>query len=215
MIGFLGGTGPEGRGLALRFALAGQDVMLGSRDSSRAVAAAEELTPLLPDGISITGAENLEVATKAEIVFVTVPYNAHQQTLSSLTEAISNKILVDVVAPLVFDRGKAKAITVPEGSAARQAQSLLPSSRVVAAFHNISAEDLLIPDREVNCDVIVCSDDEGAKSDIMNLAQLIPGVRGVNGNGLDCARYVEELTALLLNINRIHKSRSMIKIVGV
>jgi len=215
MIGFLGGTGPEGRGLALRFAIAGRDVMLGSRDSSRAVAAAQELTSLLPDGSCITGAGNLEVAKKAEIVFVTVPYNAHQQTLVALTDAISDKILVDVVAPLAFDRGRAQAITVPEGSAAQQAQSLLPNARVVAAFHNISAEDLLIPDREVNCDVIVCSDDKNAKSDIMKLAEVIPGVRAVNGNGLDCSRYVEELTALLLNINRIHKSRSMIKIVGV
>ena len=214
MIGFLGGTGPEGRGLGLRFAMAGQEVLIGSRDPGRAQAAAQEILALAP-GTRVTGVGNLEAARRGDVVFITVPYAAHQETLATLTEELSGKIVVDVVAPLVFSRGRAQAVPVTEGSAAQQAQALLPQARVVGAFHNISAEDLLTPEKTIDCDVVVCSDDGEAKTQVMALAELIRGVRAVDGNGLECSRYLEELTALLLNINRIYKGHSMVKIVGI
>ena len=123
--------------------------------------------------------------------------------------------MVDVVVPLEFGRGGARAIEVPEGSAAQQAQAILHDSRVVGAFHNVSAEELLKPEMRIDSDVIVCSDDTEAKSQIMKLAEVINGVRAVDGDGLHNSRYVEEFTAMLININRIYKTHSTIKIVGI
>ena len=214
MIGFIGGTGPEGRGLALRFAMAGGEVAIGSRDASRAAAAAESVKALA-DGLSVIGGLNDEVAERAETVFIAVPYAGHRATLESLRERLDGKTVVDVVAPIAFERGAARAVAVEEGSAAEQAQKLLPNSRVVGAFHNLSAEELLKPDALIDADVVVCADDADAKSAVMNLAETIEGVRAVDGGALANSRYVEELTALLININRIYKAHSTIKIAGI
>lgn len=214
MIGFLGGTGPEGRGLALRLALAGEKVLLGSRDEGRAREAAEGLAAQVPPG-SIGGAVNADVARQSDIVFVVVPYDAQRNTLESLRDELAGKTVVDVVAPLAFSKGRISAIRVEEGSAAQQAQAILPESTVIAAFQTISAQDLLVPERPLDTDVVVCGDDASAKQIIMALADRITGVRAVDGGALENARYVEDFTALLLNINRIYKARSKIKIVGI
>lgn len=214
MIGFVGGTGPEGRGLALRFALAGETVMIGSRDLGRAEEAVNSVSESAPPG-SIRGGLNDQIAANSDIVFVAVPFAGHQPTLEGLRDQLDGKIVVDVVAPLTFSRGQVSAIVVDEGSAAQQAQAILPNSRVVAAFQNISAEDLLIPARAIDSDVIVCSNDSEAKAQIIALANIINGARGVDGGKLENARYVENFTALLLNINRIYKAHSTIKIVGI
>ena len=214
MIGFIGGTGPEGRGLALRFALAGEQVVIGSRDQGRAEDAAHSVAEHVPPG-SIQGRLNDWTAAESDIVFVAVPFGGHQATLEGLRNRLEGKIVVDVVAPLAFSRGQVSAIMVEEGSVAQQAQATLPNSRVVAAFQNISAEDLLIPDRAIESDVIVCSDDPEAKAQVIALADMIQGTRGVDGGGLQNARYVEDFTALLLTINRIYKAHSTIKIVGI
>ena len=214
MIGFVGGTGPEGRGLALRFALAGEQVMIGSRELGRAEEAAQSVAEFAPPG-SIRGHLNDQTAAESDIVFIAVPFGGHQATLESLQNQLDGKIVVDVVAPLAFSRGQVSAILVDEGSAAQQALAILPNSRVVAAFQNISAEDLLIPDRAIESDVIVCSDDAEAKTQVIALADTIKGARGVDGGKLENARYVEDFTALLLNINRIYKAHSTIKIVGI
>lgn len=214
MIGFIGGTGPEGRGLALRFAMAGEDALIGSRDAARAAAAAESVNSLA-DGLRVGGALNEEVAERADIAFIAVPYAGHRATLNALRERLVGKIVVDVVAPLEFKRGAASAVLVEEGSAAQQAQISLPNSRVVGAFHNLSAEELLKPSAVIDADVIVCADDSDAKSETMALAETISGVRAVDGGGLANSRYVEELTALLININRIYKAHSTIKIAGI
>jgi NADPH-dependent F420 reductase len=214
MIGFIGGTGPEGRGLALRFALAGEQVIIGSRDIGRAEEAAQSIAEHAPEG-SIQGALNDRTATESDVVFVAVPFGGHRATLEGLRDQLDSKIVVDVVAPLAFSRGQVSAILVDEGSAAQQAQKILPNSRIVAAFQNISAEDLLIPDRPIESDVIVCSDDAEAKAQIIALADVIVGTRGIDGGKLENARYVEDFTALLLNINRIYKAHSTIKIVGI
>lgn len=214
MLGFIGGTGPEGRGLALRFAMAGEQVLIGSRDGARAGEAAESLSPSVPPG-SVRGALNPAVASQSDIVFVAVPYAAHRDTLASLKEHLGGKVVVDVVAPLAFSRGRARAVPVEEGSVALQAQAILPRSKVVAAFQTISAHDLLVPDKAIDSDVVVCADDDEARKVVMKLAETIRGLRAVNGGGLENARYVEDFTALLLNINRIYRAHSAIKIVGI
>lgn len=214
MYGFIGGTGPEGRGLALRLAMTGEKVLIGSRDETRAKDAAQSISGHVSDGL-VSGAENRFVAREADILFIVVPYAAQRDTLTALKEELAGKIVVDVVAPLVFEKGKATAVTVEEGSAALQAKAILPESRIVAAFQNISARDLLEPDASVDSDVVVCADDEEAKQVVMKLAESIKGVGAVNGGGLENARYVENFTALLLNINRIYKAHSKIKIAGI
>ena len=214
MIGLIGGTGPEGRGLALRFALAGKQVWIGSRDETRAREAAASVLSLAPQ-TSVSGAANNDVAKRADIVFVTVPYAAQRQELQAVRDQLAGKIVVDVVAPVAFSHGEARVMAVAEGSAALQAQAVLPGSTVVAAFQTISAHDLLVPDRSIDSDVVVCADDREAKEVVMHLAERIAGVRAVNGGGLKNACYVENLTALLLNVNRLYKARCAIKIVGI
>ena len=213
-IGFIGGTGPEGRGLALRFALAGEDVVIGSRDPDRAENAARSISVAVP-AASIRGRVNADAARMSDIVFVAVPYSGPRETLERLSEHLSGKVVVDVVAPLSFDGGKVSAVRVREGSAALQAQAVLSESTLVAAFQTISARDLLVPERPIESDVVVCSDVDDAKRLVIELAEKIQGVRGVDGGGLENARYVEDFTALLLNINRIYKAHSTVKIVGI
>ena len=213
-MGFIGGTGPEGRGLALRFALTGHPVVIGSRDQSRAAEAASGLLEQA-GGADITGSVNTEAVEKADIGFVVVPYGGMAPTLESLRPLLAGKIVVSVVAPLEFVDGQPGAVRVDEGSAAQQAQAILPESTIVAAFQTISARDLLRPDRPMDSDVVVCADDQGAKQTVMSLAQEIDGLRPVDGGGLQNARYVEDFTALLLNINRIYKAHSAIKIAGI
>ena len=214
MLAFLGGTGPEGRGLALRLALAGEEVVIGSRDESRAKEAADSLKELAP-GAAISGEANDTAAQHGDIIFVTVPYEAQKPLLEQAASYLTGKVVVNVVAPLAFSKGKARAIAVEEGSAAMQAQHILPDSYVVAAFQNISASELVIPDKRMEGDVVVCSDHQEPKQQVMDMVGKIAALRPVDGGGLEYARYVEDFTALLLNINRIYKCHSMIKIVGV
>ena len=138
MIGFLGGTGPEGRGLVLRLALAGEDVIIGSRDGSRAAAAAEEVAGLAP-GAVVEGALNEETAARADVVFIAVPYSAQRPTIEPLAGHLAGKVVVGVTVPVRFSKGAASIQPVPDGSAALEIQALLPKSMVVAAFQTISA----------------------------------------------------------------------------
>ena len=214
MLAFLGGTGPEGRGLALRLALAGEEVVIGSRDESRAKEAADSLKELAP-GAAISGEANDTAAQRGDTIFVTVPYEAQKPLLEQTATYLTGKVVVNVVAPLAFSKGRARAIAVEEGSAAMQAQQILPDSYVVAAFQNISASELVIPDKRMEGDVVVCSDHQAPKQQVMEMVRKIVSLRPVDGGGLEYARYVEDFTALLVNINRIYKCHSMIKIVGV
>ncbi|MCH7606873.1 MAG: NADPH-dependent F420 reductase [Chloroflexi bacterium] len=215
MLAFLGGTGPEGRGLALRFALAGELTIIGSRDAARAAAAAEELLQLAP-GARIEGAANADAAARADVVFLTFPYEGQRPTLELLGDALSGKVVVNVIAPMQFQRGRgASAIDVEAGSAAEEAQELLPTSLVAAAFQNASAEELQEPGLTMEGDVIICSDHQSAKDCVKDLVPKIPNLRPVDGGSLANARYVEQITPLLVNINRIYKIQAGIKIVGV
>ena len=220
-LAFLGGTGPEGKGLALRLALAGEAVIIGSRDAERAQAAAEQLAAV-GDGIgsNCAGADNLEAASQASVIFLTVPYEAQRPLLEQLRESVREplrgKVVVNVIAPMKFERGRgASAIPVAAGSAAEEAQQLLPDSLIVAAFQNVSAEELQNPDRVMLGDVVICSDFSDAKTLVSDLTRKIPDLRPVDGGGLANSRYVEQITPLLVNINRIYKSHAGIKIVGL
>ncbi len=215
MVAILGGTGPEGKGLALRLAMAGEEPILGSREASRGAAAAEELAQLAPDAM-IRGTDNSGAVLQADVVFLAFPYEGQRPVLEELGPALAGKIVVSVIAPMKFERGKgASAVEVPAGSAAQEAQEMLPDSQVVAAFQNVSAEELLDPSVTMEGDVVVCSDHADAKKLIMDMADKINDLRGVDGGSLANAKYVEQITPMLVNINRIYKTHASIKIVGV
>ena len=210
-IGILGGTGPQGRGLGRRFAMAGHEVLLGSRDAARAQQVADELA----DAGNVSGAANADAAL-AELVVVAVPYEGHADLLASLADALADKIVVDCVNPLGFDAHGPYPLDVPDGSAAQEAQRILPASTVVGAFHNVSARLLDDPAvTEVGGDVLVLGEDRDAIARVIDLVAAIPGARGVYGGRLRLARTVESLTANLIAVNRRYKTHSGITITGL
>lgn len=215
-VGILGGTGPQGRGLAYRLARGGLAVRIGSRVAERGEQAAAELAALpgvAPGGL--TGGDN-EYACEADVVVVAVPWDAHEPTLRSLAAALAGKIVVDCVNPLGFDGRGPYAIAVPEGSAAQQAEALLPESRVCAAFHHVSAALLTDPavDR-VDLDVLVLGDDRDAAAVVQALAGRISGVRGVWAGRLRNAGQVEALTANLIAINKRYKVHAGVRVTDI
>ncbi len=211
-IGILGGTGDEGRGLALRFAHVGHGVIIGSRSLERACAAAAGLGAEL----GIRGMENAAAARAADIVIVAVPWEGHGALLASLATELSGKIVVDCVNPLGFDARGAFALRVPEGSAAQQAAALLPESRVVGAFHHVSAVLLLDPDvAEIDMDVLVLGDDRVATDLVQALAARIPGMRGIYAGRLRNCGQVEALTANLVAVNRRYKAHAGVRVTDV
>ena len=213
-LAIVGGTGPEGRGLALRFAMAGYPIVIGSRDAGRATEAARGLLEIKP-GLPITGAANADAAGEADWTLLAVPYEGLEATTQALAPRLAGKLVTSVVAPLTFEGGVAKAVVVPQGSAAELVAGLLPDSRVTSAFHNLSARDLLRPDVELEGDVVVCGNDEDARGQTIELAASVKNLRGVDAGDLSNSRYVEDLTALLLNINKRYKAHSTIKLVGL
>ena len=213
-VGVLGGTGPQGRGLARRWAAAGITVVLGSRDAGRAAEAAATLAG--ETGGPVTGAANADAAASADLVLVAVPWEGHGELLSSLAGELAGKIVIDCVNPLGFDKQGPYALAVEEGSAAQQAEALLPDSTVVAAFHNVSA--VLLDDPEVtsvDTDVLVLGEDREACDTVMELANAIPGVRGLFGGRLRNAHQVEAFTANLIAINRRYKAHAGLRITDV
>ena len=210
-IAVLGGTGPQGRGLARRFAAAGLEVIVGSRSAERAASTAAELTEAT--GRRISGLDNTGAAESGDIVLVVVPWEGHGELVASVAQYLDGKVVVDCVNPLGFDKHGAYALPVPEGSATQQAAALLPSSSVVGAFHNVSA--VLLEDVDVSTietDVLVLGDDRAATDLVEELASAIPGVRGVYGGRLRNAHQVEALTANLISINRRYKSHAGIRV---
>ena len=215
MLAFLGGTGEEGKGLALRLALSGELVIIGSRDRARAEEAAYDLNQIA-SGATICGMDNASAAAEADVAFITVPYEAQNRLLSQISGNLIGKIVVDVVAPMKFERGVgAIAVEVPSGSAAEEAQSILPESMIVSAFQNVSASDLLSLEKEMQGDVLVCSDNEDAKQRVMRMVSLIKSLRPVNSGALSNSRYIEQITPLLVNINRLYKIHAGITITGL
>ncbi|WP_248959520.1 NADPH-dependent F420 reductase [Sphaerisporangium perillae] len=211
-VGILGGTGDQGKGLARRFAMAGHQVLIGSRNASRAQEAADSLGPGLP----VRGAENASVAAEADVVIVAVPWDGHRSILESLRSELTGKIVIDCVNPLGFDKQGAFALDVEEGSAAQQAAAVLTGSRVVAAFHHVSAVLLLDPGvAEIDLDVLVLGDDREATDTVQALASQIPGARGIYGGRLRNARQIEAFTANLISINRRYKAHAGLRVTDV
>jgi 8-hydroxy-5-deazaflavin:NADPH oxidoreductase len=213
-IAVLGGTGDEGLGLAMRFAAAGHDIIIGSRAKERADAAADLIREAVPNAIA-SGDENGIAAADADVVFVSVPYSAQRPTLEPLRSVLAGKTVVTVVVPLQFGKGGPQSVAVPEGSAALEAQSILADSQVLSAFQNLSAHELLRLEQRVDSDVIVCGADPALRARVIALAESIPGVRGVEGGPLTYSRYVEDLTAMLLALNRRYKTETGIRITGL
>ena len=210
VVAVLGGTGEQGRGLARRLALGGVQVVLGSRDGARAAAAAADLPG------SVSGASNAEAAAAGDVVIVAVPWEGHRELLVSLATELAGKVVVDCVNPLGFDKQGAFALTVEEGSAAQQAAVVLPDSRVVAAFHHVSAVLLLDEAVEtVDTDVLVLGDDREATDLVQELVGRIAGMRGIYAGRLRNAHQVEALTANLISVNRRYKTHAGVHVTGL
>ncbi|MFI0778946.1 NADPH-dependent F420 reductase [Streptomyces sp. NPDC021212] len=213
VVGVLGGTGDQGRGLAYRLARAGQKVIIGSRAAERARTAAEELGGA---ELGIEGADNAECSRRSDIVIVAVPWEGHGKTLESLREELSGKLVVDCVNPLGFDKKGAYAIKPEEGSAAEQAAALLPDSRVTAAFHHLSAVLLQDPEiAEIDTDVMVLGESRADTDLVQALAARIPGMRGVFAGRLRNAHQVESLVANLISVNRRYKAHAGLRVTDV
>jgi len=213
-IAVLGGTGPQGRGLARRFAAAGLDVVIGSRNAERARSTAEALVEAV--GGNVTGAANADAAAAGDVVVVAVPWDGHKELLQELTAPLAGKVVVDCVNPLGFDKQGAYALQVEEGSAAQQAAAILVDSTVVGAFHNVSAVKLEDPAvDEVDTDVLVLGEVREATDLVQALAETIPGVRGVYGGRLRNAHQVEALTANLISVNRRYKAHAGVRITDI
>ncbi len=212
-LGFIGGTGPEGKGLAARFAAAGIDVFIGSRAAQKGEAAAAEVGSLTKAGVR--GGTNVDAVRAADVVIVTIPYAGLRETLTALAADLGERIVVSAVVPLQFSKGKISALQVAEGSAAQEAQAVVPTAKVVGAFQNLAAGHLLDLEHEIEGDVLVTGDDADAVREVMALAELISGIRAVNAGPLANSRYVEDVTALLLNINRLYKTETHVRILGL
>lgn len=215
-VGVVGGTGSQGRGLALRFAAAGHAVTLGSRTQQRAERAAEEVSARLPAHHRVSGAANHRALAGSDVAVLAVPYEGHAAVLTALREQLAGKIVISCVNPLGFDARGPYALEVPEGSAAEQASVLLPDSRVVAAFHHVSARRLLghrpyLGDE----DVLVAGDDEEAKQAACELARAVTGYPGVDVGALRLARQLEQLIAVLISVNERYRSTAGIALNGL
>ena len=202
-IGIVGGTGKQGSGLAVRWAKAGHTVALGSRDAAKARARAAELAG---EGQTIDGGDNAWAAREGEVVVLTVPYEAHAETLRGIVEAAAGKVVVDVTVPL--KPPKVSRVQLPPGQAAAlEAQALVgPTTPVVATLHHVSATHLADPAHVIECDVLVAADDARAKATVMGLIRDL-GLRALDAGPLVNAIALESLTPVLIHLNRVYKSQ--------
>lgn len=220
-VGVLGGTGPQGRGLAVRLAAAGQRILIGSRDADRASEVATDVAGRASTAaggaeVSVQGGANVDVAGAADLVIVAVPFSGHAATLADLATPLAGKVVVDCVVPMGFDELGAFVVDVPEGSVTQQAAALLPDSHVVGAFHHLSAvllEDLSRP--TIDGDVMVVGDHRESTDLVQALAGRLPGMRGVYAGRLRNARQVEALTINLVSVNRRYKVHAGIRVTDV
>lgn len=217
-IAILGGTGPAGMGLALRWARAGETIIIGSRSAERAQEAAVKIAARAGAGAKVTGLANSAACASTDLLALTVPFDGQAGLLKELKPAFKpGSILIDASVPLASAVGgrTSRTLSVWQGSAAQQTAELVPKAvTVVAAFQNCSA-DIMNGDDPVECDVIVCSDDANATNLVCDLAAKIPGLRALDGGKLENARVVEQITALLIGLNIRHKGHGGIRITGL
>jgi 8-hydroxy-5-deazaflavin:NADPH oxidoreductase len=222
-IAIIGGTGDQGKGLALRWAKKGFEIIIGSRDQERAKAASAEARAMLKESgagdVNLDGATNADAAATAQIIVLTIPFSAHISTLKEIREKIkAGSLIVDVTVPLEPAVGgkPTRILGVWAGSAAQQCRELAPEGvQVVSAFQNVGAEALARLDREVECDVVVCGDDKEAKQRLRPLVAAIPGCRYIDGGPLANSRTVEAITALLVGFNIRYKTHTGLRITGI
>ena len=223
-IAFLGGTGPLGRGLALRLAMAGHACVLGSRDASRAEDAAAGVVEIAgsalearnpepggPEG-SVAGAANIDAVAGADMVVVSVPYDAMAATLIDVRDEVDDSIVICCVNALDFDRDGPKPRRVEGGSAAQECQQLMPRARVVGAFHHLSAVSLLKPGEPLDSDVLVVGDDAAANDEVAALVNELGGARPVHAGPLRLSQPVEDLTAVLIAVNKRYRAHAGIRL---
>jgi NADPH-dependent F420 reductase len=214
-IAVVGGTGPQGRGLAYRWARHGHRVVLGSRSAERAQATAAEIAERLPDA-TVSGAANADAAAGADVVVLAVPYDGHDELVASLADQLAGKVVISCVNPLGFDKQGPYGLDVPGGSAAETAAALVPDARLVGAFHHVSAVTLWgDADYLDHEDVLVCGDDAEAKQVAVELARAVTSRDGVEAGRLRIARQLEPWTAVLISVNKRYKVRSGISVSGV
>ncbi len=213
-IGFLGGTGPLGRGLALRLAAAGHDVVLGSREAGKAQALADEVRAAAGEGAGeVRGGTNGEVAAQADIVFLTMPFEGQRTVLEQVAHDLDGKLVVSCVNALGFDGGP-HALPVAEGSSAEEARQLAPGARVVGAFHTVSAPKLEDLSRTLEGDVPVVGDDAHDRQRVVDLADAV-GLRGVHAGSLRHSHTLEALTAMIISVNKLHGTSAGIAFTGI
>jgi 8-hydroxy-5-deazaflavin:NADPH oxidoreductase len=217
-IPIIGGTGALGWGLAFRWALAGRPVVIGSRDADRAQEAADRISAAVPDA-EVEGLKNEEAAKQGPVVVLAVPFRAQSENLTNLKEALEpGQLLVDCTVPLAAAvSGKAtRTLGVWQGSAAQQAQEMVPEGvTVIAAFHTVGAPELADREVEMDEDVLICGERKADKAKVAELVEAIPGLHAVNAGPLEAARYVEQLTPLLIAINVRYKVHAGIRITGL
>jgi NADPH-dependent F420 reductase len=212
-LGFLAGTGPLGQGLALRLALAGYEVLIGSRSAERAEGIVKELL----DGrdLPITGVGNAEAAERGEIVYLMFPWAGQAEALPPLAGAIGDKITVSTISPLTFGAHGPEVPELPDGSSAAEARRLLPQARLVSGFHDVAAGKLKAVEKPVETDILICGDDAEAKAIVIGHADAIEGVRGIDAGGLQLSRELEGLTAVLVSVNKRYKVRAGVRVTGL
>src|ERR1700694_2613231 len=217
-IAVLGGTGPEGFGLALRWIRAGESVIIGSRDARRAQNAAAKIKAAVGGDAKISGEDNSTASAAADLLVLTIPFEGHAALLKQIKPAIrTGSIVIDTTVPLAASVGgrATRTLGIWQGSAAQETAELVPKGvSVVAAFQSVSAE-LLNAEAPIECDVVVCSDDASALQAVRLLAAKIPGVRAIDGGKLENARILEQITALLIGLNIRHKGHSGVRITGL
>jgi 8-hydroxy-5-deazaflavin:NADPH oxidoreductase len=214
-IAVIGGTGPQGKGLAYRWARHGHSVLVGSRAEDRAEQAAAEIRERVPDG-EVRGTTNAAAVRAADVVVLAVPYDGHDDLVTGLADSLAGKTVISCVNPLGFDKHGPYGLDVPGGSAAETAAALVPEAKVVGAFHHVSAVSLWGDDAYLDHeDVLVCGDERDAKQVAIELARAVTGRDGVDGGRLRLARQLEPLTAVLISINKRYKTRSGVSISGV
>lgn len=215
-IAIVGGSGPQGSGIGLRLAAAGEHVVLGSRDAGRAVAEAERLAAEHAPAGSLEGAANADAIASADTVILAVPYKGHGELVAGLAGALAGKLVISCVNPLAFDKQGPIGAEIADRSAAEEAARLLPESTVTGAFHHLSAVNLHRLGHDLSHeDVLVCGDDETAKERVMELARKVTGGRAINAGALRLARHLEPFTAVLISVNKRYKTNASVSLTGI
>jgi 8-hydroxy-5-deazaflavin:NADPH oxidoreductase len=214
IVSFVSGTGPAGFGLAARFARAGDGVVIGSRSIDRAEEARAMVLKHVPDA-TVRAATNSDAVAAGEVVFLTMPAQAQRASVEAVAAELAGKIVVSMSNPVQVEGGTVVTFLPEAGSLAEEVQELVPTARVVGAFHEIHVRRFAKLDRRIDSDTIVTSDDEEAKRAVMRLCGHVDGVRAIDGGPLHLSRFVEGFVAVLISINLRYKAGTSLRITGL